>query len=168
MRKLILIITIVLSLSLAACNIEFSAIINPSLDTVEVGSSWTDPGCTTTGTQCIKTNGEVDIETIGEYHIEYTAQNSKGETLKLLRVVHVIDAISPVLHLNPGIDSVKVGTQYIDTGCFGLDNYDENISCEVDTSSVDSSIIGEYLVVYHAVDSSGNEATITRIVVVYE
>ena len=165
MRKYMLILIAVLIITLTGCNIKFTAVINPSVDTVEVGTEWVDTGCTSTVGTCTTIDGSVDVNTVGEYHIEYLAVNEKEE-IQLLRVVFVVDNIAPVLHLNSGIDTIGIDEVWIDGGCIANDNYDAEVTCNISNNTIDSSSPGVYVVTYQAIDTNGNTAEINRVVVV--
>ena len=62
--------------------------------------------------------------------------------------------------------TVEVGTTYTDLGATASDNYDGDITADINNSKpVDTSVIGTYTVTYNVTDSSGNDATeVTRVV----
>lgn len=64
--------------------------------------------------------------------------------------------------------AVPLGTDYADPGIEVSDNQDPNVPIAVDTSAVDTAVLGTYSVVYHAIDQMGNLAELTRTVVVYD
>ena len=62
--------------------------------------------------------------------------------------------------------TINLGEQFNDPGYSNpTDNIDENVSVVV-TGSVDTSIPGEYKLIYNATDSSGNKTILTRTVIV--
>ncbi|MDO5978652.1 immunoglobulin-like domain-containing protein [Flavivirga spongiicola] len=78
-----------------------------------------------------------------------------------------IDTTAPVINLlgdNPV--SVEVGTTYTDAGATATDNVDGDITSSIIvTGTVDTSIIGEYILSYNVSDNSTNAATeVTRTV----
>ncbi len=80
----------------------------------------------------------------------------------------VVDVLKPSLILNPGIDTVYVGDDWIDTGIIILDNSNEQINYYQNIYNISTSDPGRYIIIYSATDSAGNEATITRVVNVIE
>ena len=70
-----------------------SIVLNPGIDTLNVGETWTDAGITlnpSTGFT-ITTTGEVDPSTPGEYRIQYLAVHEDGTRLSITRVVTVVE-----------------------------------------------------------------------------
>lgn len=170
MRKYILLIIFILVFALASCRKKtdpLTATLNSSLDTISVGDSWSDQGCSSNGDSCTKVEGTVDTSLIGEYRIYYKAEN-EDEIIYLMRVVTVIDDIYPVIVLNAGVDTIFVGESWVDTGCSATDNYDSSITCSINSNSVDANTAGEYIVVYETTDSSGNLTLMSRYVFVIE
>lgn len=167
MRKYVLVLTLLLVFTLASCRKKnpLVASINPSLDTVEVGTAWSDPGCTSSTDECIVYQENVDTSEIGVYEVTYVA--TKGEEEKYLkRIVTVVDSTKPHIVLNPGIDTIQLNDSWVDAGCSATDNYDGDISCTISTNLINTAVVGEYAVVYQSVDSSGNIQQMTRYVFV--
>ena len=167
MKKILVIVIIIL---LSGCkNIEDSIIktnLNEGYDIITVGDTHVDTGCVITiGNE--KFNMEVirssvNTEEIGDYIISYGYYD--GETTHYcLRYVKVIDDISPIASLNPGVDTVNVGKIFIDSGISYSDNYDLELDVEID-NDVDINTPGRYIITYTVVDDSLNFVEITRIV----
>lgn len=133
---------------------------------IELGATATDNYNTNLTSQIIKNSINVDINTIGSYIVTYTVSDSSGNTTTINRTVNVVDTTSPVITLggaNPL--EVAVGSLYSDpSGTISIDNYDGNISNNivVNTSSLNTNVIGDYNVTYTSTDSSGNVSTKTR------
>ena len=53
-------------------------------------------------------------------------------------------------------------------GCTAIDDVDGSVSCTIHTDNVNTSVAGSYDIVYYAVDSSGNEATLVITITVSE
>lgn len=157
----------VLAFTSGCVTTQLESELNPSVDTVEVGSSWNDPGCHTNGDVCILFSGQVDTSIIGNYELIYQSTGF-GEITYLLRVVTVVDTIAPIITLNPGIDTVQVGTSWIDAGCSYEDNYDDSLIFSVIHNEINLEIVGKYQIIYQVIDNSGNTSTITRSVFVFE
>lgn len=81
-----------------------------------------------------------------------------------------IDSEAPKITLN-GDNSmiVKQGDLYEEPGATAQDNFDGDVSDDIEISGeVDSNTIGEYTITYTVSDSVGNETTVDRIVNVVE
>jgi len=143
----------------------------------EAGDTLVEPGATVTdnvdgdltATLVVDSSG-VDTNTVGTYLITYNASpDAQGNVpLEVTRTVEVVDNTPPVITLN-GADPAEflVGTSYVEAGASVTDNTDEDLSAAlvIDSSAVDTSIVGSYLVTYDASDSSGNAAIqVTRTV----
>ena len=137
------------------------------------GESYTDAGATAVdnedGTVNVKTTGSVDTSKPAVYTITYTATDSAGNTSTTTRkvtVVQVIDTQAPTITLN-GSESISVsqGESYHDLGATAVDNIDGSVNVSL-TGSVNTAVLGEYILTYTATDSSGNTATKIRTVTV--
>ena len=136
--------------------------------TIEVGSTFTDPGATVIDNYDndveITTTGTVDSDIVGSYTITYTATDSSGNTSTATRVVNVVDTTSPTITVtgdNPM--TIEVGSTFTDPGATVIDNYDNDVEITT-TGTVDSDTVGSYTITYTATDSSGNTSTATRVV----
>jgi len=81
----------------------------------------------------------------------------------------IVDTTPPTITLkgdNPQI--IEFGEAYKELGAEVSDNVDNNVSLEIDSSEVNVNKLGEYVVVYKAKDSAGNEANATRVVKVVD
>ncbi|MBU1958909.1 DUF5011 domain-containing protein [bacterium] len=138
---------------------------------IEVGGSYSELGATVTdnvdtGLQAIIT-GNVDTATVGEYTLTYTATDSAGNVGTATRVVNVVDTTKPVITLDgDAVVTVTEGTTYTDAGARANDNYDGDISSNINTTNpVDATTIGNYTVTYNVQDAANNAATpVTRTV----
>jgi len=136
--------------------------------TIEVGTTFTDPGTTATDNYdteiSVTVNGEVNSENIGSYTLTYTATDSSDNTTTANRIINVVDTTLPVITLtgdNP--ITIEVGDTFTDPGASATDNYDTEISVSV-TGTVDNNTVGVYTLTYTATDSSDNTTTATRTV----
>ncbi len=71
------------------------------------------------------------------------------------------DNVAPIITIegsNPQI--IEVGSSYIELGASAYDNYDGDISASIliDASSLNTTILGSYIISYNVTDLSGNEA----------
>lgn len=106
---------------------------------------------------------------LGEYRVRYEIDNA-GAKEYVYRVVKVIDKTEPQIKLKgEEILYIILGGSYYEEGYEVSDNYDISLDDKVSISgSVDTSKIGEYLIEYSVVDSSGNEGKAVRKVIVKE
>ena len=136
---------------------------------VEYGGTYTENGATfidnfdPSGDATVG-GDTVDTSVIGTYTITYNVTDSEGNiALEVTRTVIVQDKVSPVLSLNPSIDSISVGDEYID---YGVDVIYDGTVTTVVTGTVDTSTAGVYILTYTVTDESGNETVIVRYVTV--
>ena len=142
--------------------------------TIEVGSTFTDPGATALDagdgdlTSSIVVSGSVDTSTVGTYTVTYNVSDTSGNAADpVTRTVNVVDTTVPVITLlgdNPM--TIEVGSTFTDPGATALDAGDGDLTSSiVVTGSVDTSTIGTYTLIYNVSDTSGNAADpVTRTV----
>jgi hypothetical protein len=115
--------------------------------------------------------GNVDINKVGTYKIEFSVTDQSGNTAKLTRIIIVQDLTAPVIAL-VSTDTVyhEVNTAYLDAGITYSDNYCANSDMAANvlmTTNLDETHTGTYLVVYNLSDCNGNKAAQkTRVVIV--
>ena len=80
--------------------------------------------------------------------------------------VNITDTTAPVITLNtPILQTINVFTPYTELDATALDNFDDVITTiAIDSSDVNTDVLGTYTVDYSAIDSSFNTGTNTRIV----
>ncbi|ERJ11262.1 immunoglobulin-like domain-containing protein [Haloplasma contractile] len=104
-------------------------------------------------------SSDVDLETVDTYDLVYTATDQDGNTVTISKTVTVQDTISPsIVGINTGGLSTEVGDSapdYLD-GVTATDNYDTDLTVEVDSSDVDLDTVGQYEVIYTVTDDAGN------------
>jgi len=135
--------------------------------TLEVGTAYEEPGYTATDncdgdiTEQVDVSGSVDHTALGSYTLHYNVSDSSGNPAEeKTRTVNVVDTTAPVITLS-GDDplTLEVGTAYEEPGYTATDNYDGDITAEVEVSgSVDHAVLGSYTLHYNVSDSSGNPA----------
>ena len=79
------------------------------------------------------------------------------------------DAIAPVVTVtgsNPTF--IARGAVYVDMGATVTDNVSNNLGVSVGGDTVNTAIVGTYVVIYSATDQAGNTATANRTVIVYD
>jgi len=120
-------------------------------------------------THNVEVENNVNFNKIGEYEVKYRFKNWFVDKT-IVRKVIVKDNEAPVISLNGNNKiTIKVGENYTEPGVNALDNYDGDITTSVKIEgSVNTEKTGDYEIVYKVVDSSGNETSITRTVIVEE
>lgn len=119
-----------------------------------------------------KTEGTIDNKP-GTYKIKYIASygNLEKEVIETVTIEkEFIDKVAPTLTLDgEEIYTVYVDDEYIDPGFKAIDDIDGDITDLVVTNSnVDTSKRGKYEIIYTTKDSSNNETSISRTVLVRE
>lgn len=114
----------------------------------------------------IKITSNLNTNNIGTYTINYKLPFFN--THKTTRTITVVDTQAPEITLN-GNSSVTIYTDedYIEEGVTIKDNYDTDLSNNlVIENNLDINTTGTYTIKYSVKDSSNNEASITRTVIV--
>lgn len=145
--------------------LEYTFTLNPGVDTIVLGATWTDSKAVFKlgdQTQEISGTHEIDNTKIGVYTVTYKHQVGGSEVV-IVRQVAVIDVTAPVIELNEGIDTIRVGQNWTDAGVNITDDSGEILSAEV-VGEVNNMVAGTYEIKYIATDSSGNSSEIIRIV----
>lgn len=107
-------------------------------------------------TNNIKKEGNIDINKVGDYKIEYEVGYYFFKTKKYLDV-HVVDDENPVIELKGESDvSVCPNKEYQEEGYQAIDNYDGDLTNKVLISNEEDKII------YSVKDKSGNSDTKIR------
>ena len=132
-------------------------------------------------TDSIVITGGVDVDEADTYTVTYNVADAAGnEAVTATRVVTVgADMTAPVITLmdenanpisDPELATVVVpqGGTFEDYGAIATDDVYGNVnsSIVVDTSEVNTAELGTYLVYYRVSDPDGNEAVLTRTVIV--
>jgi hypothetical protein len=142
---------------------------------VEVSEQYVDPGSIaydSKGNEITNTwtTGSVNFWEIGTYTRTYEAYSSFDNEFveSATRTIVVVDTTAPELTMNGAkTTTIKQGWTYGDSGAWANDNSGETITVEVTgLEDVNTSVIGEYTITYTATDSSGNQSTISRTVIV--
>jgi hypothetical protein len=168
-KLVVILMLLILSLLLVGCNAtedDIKFYLNESIDTVEVNSEYEDPGSTAIvfglRRKAEVLENTVDITKIGTYHISYSFTYQEI-TMKLTRIVTVIDETPPEVKLNPGIDTINLGDTWIDASVTADDNSKEDVTISK-TGFVNTSTKGVYEIVYAVTDTSNNVTTISRFI----
>lgn len=147
---------------------------NPQV--IEAGNSYVEFGATATdndpafvGVPTADSSG-VDPSVPGAYFVVYSATDPSGNTGTANRTVAVVDTTDPVITLTGANPQVfESGDTYVELGATATDNDATFVAApSADTSGVDTSIPGTYMVVYSVSDPSGNSSTANRTVSVID
>jgi hypothetical protein len=169
-KQLMLSFLMIFILGLSSCTVpdenSLYMTLNPGIDTIGIDKPFTDAGAKAQyGFKNVDVEvieNTVDITTIGTYRIVYHSIYLDYEKT-IIRYVTVVDDISPVATLNPGVDTIFVGTTWIDAGIQTSDNSADPVTIGV-LGIVNNMVAGEYTIIYEATDQSGNVTTVTRYV----
>ncbi len=99
----------------------------------------------------------------------YKAKPGEGEEntiYQLSNPIQGIDWTAPIITLNgANPQAIIVGDFYIELGAEVTDNYSTELVAEINSSEVLTSVIGDYPVIYNAIDTAGNIAIpVTRVI----
>lgn len=180
-KKIIIILSIIFLVIISFSFGLFYFLYEPSISllgdeevTINVGDNYIDSGATVDFfldvDKYIEEEGTVDNKTVGEYVITYNAHIpylSKRASIK--RKVHVVDSMKPIITLKGSDVSIYVNSKYSEPGFSATDDIDGDITDKVNVSdNIDLKNVGTYEVTYTVKDSSGNEFSIKRNVIVKE
>lgn len=104
-----------------------------------------------------------------EYNLIYTVSDNAGNIGTETRKVRIVDDVAPEIKLNGNSTvNVLVGTNYEEKGATAIDEKDGDLTEKIaKIGEVDVSQVGTYTITYTVEDNSGNKATKTRKVNVY-
>ena len=103
----------------------------------------------------------------GSFTFEFT--DASGNTGSATATVSNIDKVAPSIVLigaNP--QTIALGAAYVELGATATDDRSPSLVTAIDSSSVNTAVIGSYTVTYSTSDEAGNNATLTRTVNVIE
>lgn len=136
--------------------------------TVQVGSSFRDPGATASAdgrALDVKVSGEVDTNVPGTYTLCYKARYllSSG---KAYRTVKVVKSTGPSIKLIGGEKiTVSLGTAFEDPGYTAVDNLGGDLTNQVQvTGMVNTREPGTYKLTYEVTDDAGRSTSVERTV----
>lgn len=149
---------------------DLTIVLIAGIDTVEVHTSYTDPGALSKAYGFTISNeviyNDVDITQVGTYSIIYQV-DYRNATKTITRIVTVIDETPPSVMLNPGVDTIHVGDTWVDASVTATDNSLVDVTIER-VGTVNTNIKGDYFISYLVTDSSGNQTEMIRYVFVIE
>lgn len=136
--------------------------------TVQVGSSFRDPGATANAdghTLKVKVSGEVDTDVPGTYTLCYKARYLLSSS-KAYRTVKVVESTGPSIDLVGGEKiTVSMGTTFEDPGYTAADNLGEDLTDRVQvTGTVNTRKLGTFKLTYEVTDDEGRSTTVERTV----
>ncbi|MFC1720924.1 immunoglobulin-like domain-containing protein [Patescibacteria group bacterium] len=114
--------------------------------------AWVDPVPTPGGPNKL-------VEDVAEVQVAQGAAEEEADA----------DTEAPVLILNGNNPAlVQIGATYGDLGATVTDNVNNNLGVYLVEDTVDTSVVGEYKVVYRSTDQAGNDGFVERTVIVYD
>ena len=143
---------------------------------INQGETYTDDGASCSdkvdGTLEVSTTNTVDSSRPNTYTVTYECTDSSGNTSTATRTVTVEpDRDQPTITLegrNPHTQTVLTVGRYVDAGATCTDTTDGTLSTSLSFNNVTVTSVGEYIVTYECTDSSGNVATLDRVVNIVE
>ncbi|MCC7265208.1 MAG: DUF5011 domain-containing protein [Candidatus Latescibacteria bacterium] len=115
------------------------------------------------GAVTVVISGNVDTTVEGTYVVTYTAVDGSGNSASATRTIEVVDTTAPAISLNgAAMQTIEchVGS-YTEQGATALDACEGAVTVAV-SGSVNTTVEGNYVITYTAVDGSGNSASATR------
>src|SRR6056300_1144418 len=135
---------------------------------VERYSTYVEPGASAGVFAVTIDSSQVNTSIVGTYYVTYTASDQYQNSTTVYRRVDVIDSTGPVITLEYG-DPLSVNytierySTYIDPG-YSTDG-GETVTV---TGTVDTSVVGNYILNYSATDDQYNTTTVSRTVTVLD
>ena len=125
----------------------------------EQGAVWND---NVDGTGLPIVSGDtVNINMLGTYIVRYNYTDSSGNVAdEVTRTVSVVDTQKPTITLLEDSEvTLEVFSVYSDAGATAYDSYDGDLTSKIISSdSINTNVLGDYVVKYNVSDSSGNIA----------
>ena len=95
----------------------------------------------------------------GSYYLWILSKDNAGNTTITRTNVFNLDNIIPVITVSPTTLTIYAGSTYTDTGVTATDNINGTITASVvKTGTVNTSLVGSYILTYNVSDTSGNAA----------
>lgn len=109
----------------------------------------------------------IDSSKLGEKDITFTFINDDKIKLEYTYKIEVVDTVSPLIWLGSTYRIPKDSDIDLTEKIFCGDNYDSNPNCYIE-GEYDVHTVGDYDLVFKAVDNSGNEESVAFTLKVYE
>jgi len=113
---------------------------------------------------------DLDCTVPGVYSINFNLEDASGNKAdqKTRYVIVVLDKTAPVITMNGNAKmQIDQCATFTDPGAVAIDNIDGNLSSTIQVKgSVNSSVVGDYTILYTVKDAQGNTSTATRTVLV--
>ncbi|MFC4723577.1 immunoglobulin-like domain-containing protein [Geojedonia litorea] len=129
----------------------------------ELGAVASDPCFGNITGALVIDNSTVNSGVLGSYNVTYNVMDAQGNAAaQVTRVVNILEITAPIINLigdDPQI--IDACTSYIELGATATDpcfNTDYTADIVIDTSNVDTSTVGTYIVTYNVSDNFGNAA----------
>ena len=134
-----------------------------------VGDTFTDQGATATDnvdgdlTSSITSTSTVNTSVVGFYYVVYSVTDAAGNpAAPEYREINVraADTTAPVITLTGStVIELTVGDAFTDQGATATDDVDGDLTSKItSTSTVNTSVVGFYYVLYSVTDAAGNSA----------
>lgn len=110
-----------------------------------------------------KKEGSYDNKNLGTYYITFEKKDDLFKN-KLYMKVNVVDKEKPIIRLiGKEIININLNDKYNEPGYSAFDNYDGDLTKKVVVKNeINTKVLGEYIIKYLVIDSSGNESEKTR------
>ncbi|MDA7945704.1 MAG: DUF5011 domain-containing protein, partial [Nitrosopumilus sp.] len=145
----------------------------PLEQSIQKNGPWHDMGSTCTdvtdGVIEVRPEGVVNPAVGGFYTLTYTCADASGKSVSQNRTVTVSDSDAPAIYLR-GLASLEVSQNsvYEDPGAYCIDAVDGRSEAVRPLRPLDTSVLGEFELVYTCTDDDGMSSTATRTVTVVE
>ena len=139
----------------------------PGVEYIDANAIWSD---FIDGNGTVTASGSVDTNVLGSYVLSYDYTDSNGNAAStVIRTVTVVDTTAPILTITGDQNIIhEAGVEYIDANATWSDFIDGE-GMVITSGSVDTNVLGSYVLSYNYTDSSGNAAsTVTRTVTVVD
>ena len=123
--------------------------LNPNVDTIYIGNSYIDQGVQVTDLTetTVEVTHDLNENEIGVYTYVYTVSDSSGNTVDMMRVVHVVEQQFMSFNIQPVLTTIEVGTLFIAPSCI-VNVGDTQFTCQVSMNQSDMKTPGNYEVVF--------------------
>ena len=137
------------------------------------GSPWVEPGWEVYDNRdlensvIVSSSASPNTGAIGSYTITYVAVDTAGNLSSQVRVVQIVDNISPVIVVSDSVILVSKGQSFSLPTYYATDNLDGDVTSGITISGdgdVDVNVVGDYQIQLSVTDSSGNQAQLSFII----